>query len=946
MSSAVDMAIFLVLFFALAGLSQWRGIPERLWCHPMVFALSFMGVSGVLTFFGTIELVGRYGIAGLFGLFAFVGVFILSPLFIDPLRWISRSFAFATLPDLFVYRFRNPVTAKATALLMVLASLPLATAQLNALATLLPTPEQRWLPAIITMVAATFVALFSDPRRSTRAIPGVSAAATMLALIAVLCCAGVAIQQVFGGVTPFNQWAESSNQDQLIMRFDKAYALVLLFLPMAFILPQQGFMQTLSNWWPRHSPSAWMIPFVSLLATLPIFPVLWSGLFLKLDVPFQQYFAVLPSVLAIPWLHSLTMVAILFVAVSMLIVTAIALSKILVTCFLIDKNTRFQDQDLDVWINRRRIILGCAWLFAVLLASLHNRSSSVTDLSISGMTGMIQLLPGVIATLYAPKINHKGFLAGLAVGTAFWLYGIAVPIYFDTQAPQIFGMNVATGPENWPFWLLESLVANLLVALAVSMLTKMSTDEKIHAFHCMVDNLPTPQRQSLEITTVDAIVGKLAQRLGEPAARREIAAALGNLSISMDDHRPLALRLLRDRLSFQLSAKLGTLTAERVMEEVMPFGEGPAVDDISLVESQLAGAGNALSGLAAELNKLRLYHRRTLEHLPIGVCSLDSEGEILLWNLTMARYTGIGASTAEGANIEDLPSPWGITLANFCASSDIIWTAHEIEHRGVGWYNLNRYRVEENSPVYAGYQVVLLEDITERVKLVQELAHSERLTSVGRLAAGVAHEIGNPVTGISCLAQDLLAESQEEETAKSAKIILDLTERITTIVRTLMDFSRGDSHNSLKPMPLQQAVDNAVQLLLLDKGAKTVEFRATIAEDFVVQGDLHQLTQVFVNLLANARDASAPGDVIDISAQSDQGGTILIHVTDEGQGIPDEFQPRVMDPFFTTKEPGEGTGLGLSLVFSIIRAHKGSVKITSPVQDGRGTRITLTLRTP
>jgi len=948
----LSLGIFVALFFAVAAASQARRIPLAFWEHPAVFALAFVGVSGVMFFFGAIELVGRYGISGLIGIFAFAGVFIFSPLFLEPLRWISRSHAFATLPDLLVYRFRNPWVARATSILLALASLPIAAAQFSVIASLLPSPTPNqsptlWLTAGLAAVAAVFIWLFGAPNKANRAVPGIAGFTTLIATCALLGTGVAAVYQVFDGLEGVNQWAQASGQNQVIMRFDSAYALILLLFPMAFILPQQGFILNLSSWWPKHSTSAWMVPCALLAITLPVFPVLWAGLNSTLDVPLQQYYLALPSSLGLDWLRVLTEVAMLFAGVSLIAVTALAMARILVTAFVNIADFRFRQRNLDRWLRERHVVIATSWLAAACIFSTLKTSGSVTDLAITGMIGLIQLFPGLIATFYVPKINHKGFLAGLAVGTGLWLYGVVAPVFFGATPAPVFGMNLAMGPENWQFWLLESLVANLIVTLFVSRVTTMSDDERLHAFHCMVDNLPTPRRQGLEISSLDSIQASLGEWLGRDGAQREMDEALATLKISLDDQRPLAMRMLRDRLSYQLSAKLGTLAAEHIMDLVIPFGSGPTVDDISLLESQLTSAGSALSGLAAELNKLRLYHRQTLENLPIGVCSIDPAGEILLWNNALTSYTGITAADAEGANLDDIPAPWGPLLGTFCADSAVSWAPREVPHGDrTGWYHLSKYRVEDNSPVYSGYQVVLMEDITERLKLLQELAHAERLTSVGRLAAGVAHEIGNPVTGISCLAQDLLADAKDEETTRSAAIILDLTERINSIVRTLIEFSRSDSKDALKPIPLKPAVDSAIQLLQLDRHAKVVEFRATIAEDLLVRGDSHQLAQVFVNLLANARDASDSGDVVEISCDESDPQQVVVQVTDWGCGIPAALQNRVMEPFFTTKDSGEGTGLGLSMVYSIIRFHRGSVKLASPVAGNRGTRVTLTLKRP
>jgi signal transduction histidine kinase len=691
-----------------------------------------------------------------------------------------------------------------------------------------------------------------------------------------------------------------------------------------------------------------MIPALIMVVSFPVIPLLWSGLEVAVDAPLHQYLNVLPQILQAPWLQQLSTLTLLFVSVSLLVVIAMALGKIMLVCFAVNTQRRFET-DMDQWLFRRHALYACLWLVAALGFSMLSKSSSITDLSIAGMIGMIQLLPALVGTLYVPNINSRGVLAGLLVGTGLWLTGIVSYIVTGQDSLTFLGSTIMTGPGNWPFWLLESLVANLLVTLIVSLLTKTPREEKRHAYLCLVDSLPTPQRQSFEIIPLEQLRQRLSDWIGPEAAAREITLASKNIRLSEDDHRPLAMRLLRDRLGFQLSGKLGTLKSEEIVEAVMPTGSNIAIDDITLLESQLASSGGELSGLAADLNKLRLFHRKTLENLPIGVCSLDPSGEVILWNLSMAQITGIKAADAEGAQFRDIRDPWGKLLDQFCRSPSDMWPAHEVQHpdNGLSWYHMTKHRADETSHLYAGYQVVLMEDISDRLRLVQELAHAERLTSVGRLAAGVAHEIGNPVTGISCIAQDLIAESEEQETREYGATILDLTNRISIIVRTLMDFSRsGGDILTLSPVRLKTAVEQAIQLLRLDKSAKTVEFNLSIADDLRVMGDLHQLTQVFVNLLVNSRDASPAGSRIDVTCEQGEDNQLTVHVADDGSGIPEDILERVMDPFFTTKDPGAGTGLGLSLVYSIVRLHKGTIKITSPVVNGRGTKVSITLTTP
>ncbi|MAT49685.1 MAG: hypothetical protein CMK32_00665 [Porticoccaceae bacterium] len=958
----ISLILFLVLFFAIGLAVQSRRMPSALWTHPLIYALSFYGVSGILFYSGVVELLGRFGYAGLLGVAAYTLLFIFSPLFLEPLRWITRSNAFSSIPDLMVYRFRSVRIGKVATLTLAVSSLPIAAAQLKIIAELFFPVAYNGATgkvALMTTLCASaigFMWLFRRQSRAQRAIPPVMAFGALLALASLLACGILAVFGVFGGLTAMNEWAEASAQLSIIKRFDTAYALILIFFSAPFMLPQLTYIQTMGRWWPRNLPSNWMPPLMFLLASLPAFPILWAGLEMKIDAPLHHYVSSLPLALNQPLIHILTLVAALFISMGMLTVTAIALGKFYLTTFITPRRTRFIDVRLHEWLDNWSFRIGALWVLAALGFGLTVQSGSVTDLTIAGMMGLSQLVPAMIATLYLPWINRFGCKAGLAVGLSIWLVSSVLPLFTGSAVLNLpWGGDLVVGPANWAFWLVESLIANLLVTLLASRLTRATEEEHRHAYRTMVDSLPVPQRTSLAMTSANDVEAKLAYKIGKEAAAREVAQAVDGLDIDRNDHRPLVLRMFRDRLGYNLSEKVGTFTSEQIMDAIMPLGRDGDVpmDDMTLLEIRLANAGSALSGLAAELNKLRLYHRQTLENLPIGVCSVDRAGEILFWNQTMATCTGIDSHTAEGGNLTDLHAPWGDLLKSFAQEDANEWPALEVENpqRGNGnnstaWFHLQKYRVEENSPVYSGNQIILMEDITERLKLIQELAHSERLTSVGRLAAGVAHEIGNPVTGISCLAQDLQSDSADPEAKEIARMILNQTDRISTIVRTLIDFSRNDDNSIHGPTDIARAVNDAIQLLNLDRSAKPVRFLNRVPEEIRVYGDGHQLTQVFVNLLSNARDASPENSLIRIEYEPGDGNTHRFHVIDPGHGIPSELQDRVLDPFFTTKDPGDGTGLGLSLVYSIIRLHRGTLTISSPISENGGTQITLTLNSP
>jgi len=262
------------------------------------------------------------------------------------------------------------------------------------------------------------------------------------------------------------------------------------------------------------------------------------------------------------------------------------------------------------------------------------------------------------------------------------------------------------------------------------------------------------------------------------------------------------------------------------------------------------------------------------------------------------------------------------------------------------WFNFHRTWINVEEPGNLSDQVILLENITERLQLDEELMHTERLASVGRLAAGVAHEIGNPVAGIACLAQDMREETDNPVATEAADLILEQTKRISRILHSLIGYSRSGEGFSHEEVNVRNLVAHAIDLLRLQRDDRAVGFVNNMPNGLLTRGDPHQLTQLFLNLLSNARDASEDKSLILITGHTEKSTTsehLVLSVIDSGQGIDKELQAKVLEPFYTTKDVGQGAGLGLSLVYSIVQSHNGSMHIHSPVKNNRGTCIEITL---
>jgi two-component system NtrC family sensor kinase len=227
-------------------------------------------------------------------------------------------------------------------------------------------------------------------------------------------------------------------------------------------------------------------------------------------------------------------------------------------------------------------------------------------------------------------------------------------------------------------------------------------------------------------------------------------------------------------------------------------------------------------------------------------------------------------------------------------------------------------------------------------KMHQQLAKAEKLTALGELAAGVAHEINNPLGGILLYSSIVLEETEENSPLReNIQKIIYQTNRCKEIVQSLLDFARTPTGEML-PLQINQIINTSLKLVRDQSMFHGIEIEILLADNLPeVKGDRSRLEEVFLNLFINAADAMKGGGKLTIVTELSKNNSIRISISDTGKGIDKELISHIFEPFFTTKEPGQGTGLGLSIAYGIIQKHNGT--IDAECKPGKGTTFIICL---
>ncbi|MGB5267809.1 MAG: ATP-binding protein [Polyangiales bacterium] len=918
----------------------------RLGRNRFSYALALGVYATTWTLFGSVGFAATEGYDFLAIYFGVTLSCIAIPFLWAPVAELVDRYRLGSIADVFAFRYQSRTLGAAVSIFMVAGLLPYIALQLRAVADgaaiLVGEAPSEELGSVYALLLSAFAVTlgvrYADGRAHRPGLIATLAFESLFKLIALLVVGGAVLFTVFGGARDLNEYLKArpelvENMVNPVMG-DSWIALVFVTFCAAFLLPRQFFVAFVQRPGPRSLKTArWALPLYLFAINLPVPILYWAGRDLATpDVRPDVY--VLIAVQSSPALQTLAFLGAVSAASAMILVSSIALSG-MVANYLVPRFGPSPESLLTRWaVFRRSTIVGVV-VAGLLIHFTLPRTRSLVDLGLASFVAVTHLLPGLLGALFWRRATRAGVLAGLVVGASSWAVLTASPLFgFELDVSDLYALfgftdPAARGPAIW-----LSFTAHAFVFMGVSLLTARSPEERNAAEACRE---PRVTRLLQVPDSADVLQERLTSYVGKRTAIEEIyqAAAAADVYWPPRD-RPELLRLITE-LEGRLSERIGPLAARTYVQGGRPVRADALAERLRAfreLDSRYAAGSQRNSPAQAA----RRYLSQLMSELPVGVCTVDDHADVVIWNAQLERMSGLNEDEICGHPMRDIPDPWWPLFDELAhkPTGSVIEREYDF---GDGKIELRAQTATIPGESEEG-RVFVVEDVTELRQLERHVAHKDRLSSIGTLASGVAHEVGNPLTGILMVAKNLAADPGAPDAAERLGIIVDEAQRIHGIVQSLLTFSRLDEAPiELQAIPVATVVRNAAELAKLETDGCRIDLDLSVDAPAMASPD--GLTQVLVNLLNNARQACSSGATVYVRTRIDN-GSILIDVDDEGPGIPEELSSRVFEPFFTTKADGQGTGLGLSVSRQIVERFGGSLHYEPRLLGG--SRFTITLQ--
>jgi two-component system, NtrC family, sensor kinase len=584
-----------------------------------------------------------------------------------------------------------------------------------------------------------------------------------------------------------------------------------------------------------------------------------------------------------------------------------------------------------------------------------------TGLVLGGYFGVIALISEIVHTRLPQAVREWGLgLAILVVAAIFeplkrriqnWVDRVFDRHRYDYRKALIeFGRGLNSETDLGA--LLESIVERLPRTMLVSRVAVFMAEEKGHLRLAAAHGLPSEARMAFELTGSRSALALGFLNFDQANGHTHIFLenAQQALHLGEDERRTAALLDLNYYLPCRVQDGSITRTIAVIGLGRTVGGDFLSSEDVELLESLAGYIGIALQNASlysrleskiTEFERLKEFNENIVESINVGILAIDLDDRIESWNAQMEAMYAMSRGEAIGQVLHS------VFPSEFCDGLD--------KFRGEsGVHNLYKFRLTtragEQRTVNAAIapllsrdfktvgRIILVDDITERVALETQLAQTDKLSSIGLLAAGVAHEINTPLAVISSYAQ-MLAKQMRGDT-RLGPVLEKITQqsfRAAEIANGLLNFSRT-STTEFKETNLNQVICDTLSLLEHQFKTAQVQVELDLTPDLPpIHGNPGKLQQVFLNLLLNAKEAMPGGGRLRVATLVN--GHVEALVSDSGAGIAPENLKRIYDPFFTTKtapKPGDkrGTGLGLSVSYGIIQEHAGKIHVESAIGAG------------
>ena len=961
--------LFLIAYYAERREKAGKSIVS----NPYVYSLSMAVYCTSWTFYGS---VGKAATSGLSFLTIYLGPTLMASLWWIILRKIiiiAKENRITTISDFVGSRYGNSLFLSALVAIVALIGItPYLGLQLKAIMktfSILAGETKGSAAAgwFITLILGIFAIIFGarrlDSSERHEGLIFAIAFESIVKLIAFLLVGFFVTYGLFNGFADIFEKIKDSNYGDLLflgggtsVSFNEWASLLFLSMMAILFLPRQFHVSVVENSDVSHlSKAMWLFPLYLFLINIFVMPVAFGGLLLGgsqadadsfvLTIPLGQRQSLLALIVFIGGFSAAT---------GMVIVESVALSTMVMNNLVMPGIFRFNKMKgfPAIILNLKRlIILGCVFLgyfFAVSIGEFY----SLVDIGLKSFEAVTIFAPSIILGLYWKRGNKIGAIGGIIAGFVIWFYTLFMPAllkagvihergFFSSLInSQIFNPHALfglSGLDKWSHSLFWGLLFNLMFYIGLSIFTKQGGEEEKQALLFVESYSPRmlPMKGIYSIRQIEDILG---QYIGRKEAREIVELFISRHGIKREDISQDELFRLRDEAERVLSGALGSAIATIIFEDKVTLTEqerGEISSSIKQMTDTLRLSRQELAEANRNLAYLKEFSENIIESAPVGIVTVDSSLTVKYWNKEMEIITGIKRNFAHDRYIANL-LPW--IRREIFAQSEL--NEMLVQAPSLQMFKINISPFKDPS----GGHVVILEDITEKKKMEEQLQQASKLASLGKLTAGISHEIGNPLASISSLVQELKSLKMEsgedrEFSSESLKTINSHIERIAKIVRSLGDFARISTKEKI-PSNISEILDRTINLVKYDKRFKNVQLvpNIDILPPFRFNPD--QIQQVFLNLMLNSIDAMPDGGELTVSMKKID-SSVEIVFSDTGSGIDETIIDRIFDPFFTTKSPGRGTGLGLSICYGIIREHNGTITVKS--RKGEGTTFTIRL---